>query len=181
MKKVLLFMALGLMSLNYASAFEINKSDSHDFENHNRRIRNSQAVIFNHRGVDYAISPTGRLSFDAGIRSSDRRIRGRRVATRNNLIRYNRYGEVTKIGNTRIFYDSRGRVRKVGNIRVDYTRGWLSRVGGLDVRYNRRGKLIAARGYVNPYRNSGTNQDFGHFPDEDDAFDNGVFFERKSQ
>ena len=91
--------------------------------------------------MDYAISPTGRLSFDAGIRSSDRRIRGRRVATRNNLIRYNRYGEVTKIGNTRIFYDSRGRVRKVGNIRVDYTRGWLSRVGGLDVRYNRRGKV----------------------------------------
>jgi len=82
---------------------------------------------------------------------------------------------------TRISYFPNGQVARVGRLRMDYQgfNAVLRQVGGLEVRYNRRGQLIAARGCVNNREVDCRFQEFGTFQDADqDAWDDGIFFKR---
>jgi len=59
------------------------------------------------------------------------------------------------------------------------TRQRGNRWNRLEVRYNRRGQLIAARGCVNNREVDCRFQEFGTFQDADqDAWDDGIFFKR---
>lgn len=200
MKRMLLFIAAGLMMMTTAQANEIDLKESNDFKINSTLYRNAQPVLFTYNNVDYAIFPDGRIEFEMpqrNVRSSHyRRSSTRRYNTystsilnnRRQFVRYNRKGQVVKIGNTRLFYNRLGMIKKVGNLDVGYAYGVLNRVGGLEVLYNRRGRMIAARGHVQVRNFYGHGHDcnehnFGHFSDEEDDhqdWDNGIYFKRKA-
>ncbi|WP_124979823.1 hypothetical protein [Nonlabens xiamenensis] len=199
MKKMLLFIAVGLMTMTTAQAAENHLNETNDFPPRNHRYRNVQPVLFTYNNVDYAIFPDGRVDFELpnhrwnNQRSSvNRRYHVNRSNIRNRqngLVRYNHIGQVVKIGPTRIFYNGRGNVAKIGRLKVNYRRGVLSGVGGLKVLYNRRGQITAARGHVlvRDFYGHGhdcNDHDFGHFHndqqfDDRQDWDNGVYFKRK--
>jgi hypothetical protein len=201
MKRILLFIAAGLMMTITAQANEISLKQTNDFDN-NPRYRTIQPVLFTYNQVDYALFPNGEIEFELAMRRSrstlNRRssIRSQNTYNTSNrssfdrrFVRYNRRGQVTKIGSTRVFYNSLGQVAKVGNLNVHYRNRVLNSVGGLQVLYNRRGEITAARGHVlvrNHYDQGHDCNDhnFGHFDtdDQDDHqdWDNGIYFKRKS-
>jgi hypothetical protein len=200
MKRMLLFIAVGLLMTITAQANEICLDESNDFKITNNRYRNVQPVLFTYNNIDYAIFPNGRIEFELpnqNVRSSyNRRGVGRRYQLnavsydnnrRRNFVRYNRRGQVSKIGNTRISYNGRGNVARVGALDVLYRNGLVSKVGGLQVLYNRRGQITAARGHVlvrNFYGHGHdcNDHDFGHFGngnDDNQDWDNGIYFKRK--
>lgn len=188
MKKMLLFIAAGLLMMTTAQANEIlvNQDNS---KGELTRYRNAQPVLFALNGIDYAVFPDGRVEYELprssqtyGDRSSNYRrynVNRRSTDRSRGFVSYNRSGQVTKIGNTRISYFASGQVARIGHLSMDYTRrgGVLNQVGGLQVRYNRNGKLVAARGQVNLRDRLSHSQDFGHFNDNNtDDWDDGVFF-----
>jgi hypothetical protein len=201
MKRILLFIAAGLMMTITAQAKEISLKQTNDFDN-NGRYRTMQPVLFTYNQVDYALFPNGEIEFELPMRRSrstlNRRssIRSQNIYTASNrssfdrgFVRYNRRGQVTKIGTTRVFYNHLGQVAKVGNLNVHYRNRVLNSVGGLQVLYNRRGEITAARGHVlvRSYYGRGhdcNDHNFGHFDtdDQDDHqnWDNGIYFKRKS-
>lgn len=185
---MILFIAAGLMMMTTAQANEVLASQD-NLKGELTRYRNAQPVLFALNGIDFAVFPDGRVEFELprtvqtyGNRSSNRRYdRNRRSYNRSRAaVRYNRKGQVTKIGTTRISYFASGQVARIGHLNMDYTHrsGVLNQVGGLQVRYNRNGRLIAARGQVNLRDRLSHNQDFGHFPDDNSDWDDGVFFKR---
>ncbi|GAK93226.1 hypothetical protein JCM19298_1945 [Nonlabens ulvanivorans] len=191
MKKMILLMAAGLMMMTTAQANEVLVNQD-NLQGELTRYRNAQPVLFALNNVDYAVFPDGRVEFELpntrqsygnsnNYRRYDTNRRSSNRSSNRNFVSYNRKGQVTKIGNTRISYFASGQVARIGHLNMDYTRrgGVLNQVGGLEVRYNRNGKLIAARGQVNLRERLTHNQDFGHFPDDNhDDWDDGVFFKR---
>jgi hypothetical protein len=200
MKRMLLCIAVVMMIMTTAQASEIGLEENNDFPPRSNRYRNVQPVLFTYNHVDYAIFPNGKVEFElpqrAAVRNNRQVTRRYDVYRRSNrnyrssFVRYNRYGQVTKIGNTRISYNSRGNVARIGTLNVSYRYGALSNVGGLQVLYNRRGQITAARGHVlvrNFYGHGHdcSDHDFGHFnnghDDDHQDWDDGVYFERKAK
>lgn len=194
MKKMILFIAASLMIMTTAQASEILETQD-NLKGELTRYRNAQPVLFALNGIDYAIFPDGHVEFELprnfrnygnrNNRGNNRRYDiNRRTSSRNNrgLVRYNRRGQVTRIGDTRISYFGSGQVARIGHLNMDYTRrgGVLNQVGGLEVRYNRRGQLVAARGQINFRDRLTHNQDFGHFDDDSRDWNDGVFFKRNN-
>ncbi|AGC77436.1 hypothetical protein LX97_01733 [Nonlabens dokdonensis] len=197
MKRMLLFIATSLMMITTAQANEIDLKESNDFKMNQTIYRNVQPVLFTYNNVDYAIFPDGRIEFEVpqgNTRSNYyRRSTSRRYTTystsllnnRRQFVRYNRRGQVVKIGNTRLFYNRLGAIQKVGTLNVGYAYGVVNRVGGLEVLYNRRGRLIAARGHVLVRNFYGHGHDcndhnFGEFIDDHQDWDDGIYFKRKA-
>jgi len=159
MKRILLFIAAGLMMTITAQGTEIDLKESNDFKITDSRYK-LQPVLFTYNNVDYAIYANGNIKFELpkrNVRSSNRRGVNRRYNLNSvsnystydkNFVRYNRQGQAVKIGNTRIYYNSKGDVTRVGNIKIAYRNGVLRKVGGLKVQYNRRGQIISSRGHV---------------------------------
>ncbi|AZQ43905.1 hypothetical protein [Nonlabens ponticola] len=158
MKKLLLFMAAGLM-MTTAQATDQNIEGPIDgFSN---RYRWMEPVTFSMNQADFYVYPDGHIEFDLRrnnqIYHYSRRAVDRRRGLRGRQVRYNRQGLPIRVNNTQIFYDRRGRVTQIGRVDVGYHRGTLDYVGGLDVRYHRNGQLLAARGQVKFWKNYGRN------------------------
>lgn len=60
-------------------------------------------------------------------------------------------GRVRRVGNVFINYDATGRVKRVGSVYMRYNSFALAQVGGLRLIYDRRGRIIDIRGFVNGY------------------------------
>ncbi|WP_146126728.1 hypothetical protein [Nonlabens agnitus] len=189
MKKILLFMAACLM-LTTAQAMDTSSSDGL-IEGYSKRYKKVQPVLFTHNFIDFALYPDGRLEFNiprysnATICIRPAMNRRRSVGVSQGNVRYNRLGQLTLINNTRVSYNRDGTVARIGRLDVDYYRGILDRVGGLEVRYDKKGRLIAARGHVDVYADLGRRHDcashnFGHFDDgyARNDWDDGVYFKR---
>ncbi|BAO55688.1 hypothetical protein [Nonlabens marinus] len=191
MKKIILFVAAGLLMMTTAQAIE--RTNDGPIKGYSKRYQKVQPVLFTYENVDYAIYPDGHLEFEVpryvtNAHYSRRATDNRRGSYARQNLQYNRYGQVTFINGTRVFYNRNGQVARLGALDVDYHRGILDRVGGLDVRYNRNGKLIAARGHVNIYADLGYRHDcsshnFGHvdvhgYAQNDRDWDEGVYFKR---
>jgi hypothetical protein len=191
MKNILLWIAMVVLTLPVAQASEISLDEKSDFTIFHSLRGGVQPVLFAYNNVNFALFPDGRLDFEApNRRAVNRRANYRNTrfnSFRNNNIRYNRNGQLVKIGNTRVFYNRLGNVIQIGQLDVDYFNGMLYRVGGLEVQYNRRGRLIAARGHVLERFHYGRGHDcdthdFGdwrsnNYQNQDD-WDDGIFFKR---
>lgn len=189
MKKFLLFIAAGLM-MTTAQAIDLNNDGP--IKGFSKRYKKVQPVLFTYDNIDFAMFPNGRLEYELPRNVGHERYSRRAVDRRRGVhyqanVRHNRYGQVTRINGTRVSYNHNGQVARIGGLQVDYYRGILDRVGGLDVRYNKKGKLIAARGHVNIHANHGRRHDcsshnFGHVDDryahQDNDWDDGVYFKR---
>lgn len=191
MKKRLLFIAVSvILMMTTAQASEVTSDvTTNDLKGYFNPYRNAQPVLFQLNGIDYAIFPDGSLQYELPERSFARNNRLNRRSNfytrfnnRRGFVRHNRLGQVTRIGNTRISYFPNGQVARIGHLRTDYVgrNGVLRQIGGLEVRYNRRGQLIAARGCVDQRLADCTFQSFGTFQDADqNAWDDGFFFKKE--
>jgi hypothetical protein len=94
----------------------------------NKRLYYSydNAVNFVERDVEFFIFPNGEFDFD--VLSNNRF---------NLNIDRNFRGQIRRIGTVRISYDRFNNVTRIGNIFLSYNRGRLIRVGNLRVNYNR--------------------------------------------
>ena len=129
--------------------------------NTNRGIRynNSQPITFVQKGVTFFVNTNG--SFDFNF--SRGTIRGRRGNSLNapghtygvtypyRNVRYDRRGNIVKIGRNFITYNRNGLVNQIGNVSLRYHRGKLVRIGNMRIFYNKRGRIHQVRGNVLPH------------------------------
>ena len=96
-------------------------------------------------------------------------------------VEHDNQGRVRRIGNVFVNYDAQDRIKRIGSVYMTYNNFALTRVGNLQIIYNRRGQIVDIVGnvkgsaysnyqsgtYYGPstanndlyYRNSGTNRD----------------------
>lgn len=124
-------------------------------------FRNAEPIVFMERGIEFMVFPNGDMDFNtqptAGGSSYYRRApEGRRnetygAASANGGVRvehdYN--GKVRRVGNVYINYDYDGRVKRIGSVYMSYNRFALTQIGMLSLIYDRNGRIIDTRGYVN--------------------------------
>lgn len=198
MKKMLLCIAVGI-AINFTAQAVNSNSIQNDEKGTFMNRRNVQPVLFTYDNVDYALFPDGRLDFElnnntynyrssrntvANFRTYGRRVSYTTAVNRSSYVRYNNYGQVVLIGDTRISYFRNGQVARIGQLDVDYKQGFVKRVGDLKVRYDRYNQIIAARGHVNNNQHFDHDHDcsihnFGSFEDDDNRdWDNGIYFKR---
>jgi hypothetical protein len=123
--------------------------------------RNAEPVIFMERGIEFMVFPNGEMDFNTqpstGGSSYYRRApEGRRNETygatsANGGVRvehdYN--GKVRRVGNVYINYDYEGRIKRIGSVYMSYNRFALTQIGMLSLVYDRNGRIVDTRGYVN--------------------------------
>ncbi len=127
------------------------------------RYNQPQAITFVERGVEFVVFANGQFDFALVGPRFQNRNQGRRnvgynapghaygVSYRNDynsFIRYDYYGDISKVGRNHISYNRFGEVNQIGSVRLRYNNGLLTRVGGMELIYNRRGRLVDLIGYV---------------------------------
>ena len=169
-KLVLLFTGLliGLTTVSAAETTSANKGERLDIT---KRYRVTQPILFVERGVEFMIFSDGSFDFNTnyGNQAYNSRPYGRRSSVnvtygtpgrhvqyasprdRGIIITHDYDGKVRRIGNIFINYDNYGRIKRAGTVYMKYQKhgGSLKQVGGLKVKYNRWGKLLYMKGFVN--------------------------------
>ena len=102
--------------------------------NHSRFYAYTNAVNFIERGIEFYVFPNGEFDFYPIYLNG----RNHRFLD----IRRNFNGQIRRIENVRIRYDFFGNVTRIGDIFLRYRRGRLVEVGNLNIRYNRWGEPI---------------------------------------
>lgn len=170
MKTLVLFITGLLLSLTTVSASDIKPEPKGNNLDITKRYRYAQPVVFFESGIEFMIFPDGSFDFDIRHESYYNSSNSRRTSvntsfkTRGLNVQYtsgyynkpmiikDRFGKITRIGNTPIYYDRMGDVTQIGSVDIDYKRGnkLLYKVGGLRVNYNHWGQIVNTKGYVNP-------------------------------
>ncbi|NND16302.1 MAG: hypothetical protein HKN89_08240 [Eudoraea sp.] len=164
MRKITLLLLGVLVSIGTLSAAEMLPPSDITKKGLANRYRKAQPITFIERGVTFQVYSDGTLDVKYGRRGFRRANRYRMNAGyglpfrssydyfRGKRILRNRYGQIIKIGFTSINYDYFGRVKRAGSITMHYGRfKQLRRVGGMRVWFNKRGRLIYAKGHVKPH------------------------------
>ena len=164
MKKITLALSVFVLLLGTT----MTKASSEEvFDDVDRRFRPidyryAEPIIFMERGVEFMIFPNGEFDFNTVATNAGPRPRNTTYgAPRGNAYGYwkNRNrgvrvehdyrGRVRRVGNVYINYDAYGRVKRVGSVYMRYNSFALSRVGNLRIIYDRRGRIVDIRGFVN--------------------------------
>ena len=195
MKTILLFITSMLLNITFVTASDIKHEKKGNHLNINTRYSNAQPIIFLENDLEFLLFPDGSFDFKNQIQSNYYNGTNSR---RNNLnIEYNsnghhlqytnqrfnrgliikdRFGKITRIGNTPIYYNRMGNVTQIGSIDISYNRGQqtIKKVGGLSVNYNHWGDIVHLSGYVNRFNsqfncNTMQNHDshYGNYGDYD--------------
>ncbi|MFY7730824.1 MAG: hypothetical protein ACOVRN_14980 [Flavobacterium sp.] len=161
MKNFTLLVAGLLLTGSLASASEANVSSVAAYHTP-IDYRNAEPVIFMERGIEFMVFPNGEMDFNTQPASSgsyyykNANVAGRRndtygAAYANGGVRvehdYN--GRVRRVGNVYINYDYNGRVKRIGSVYMSYNRYALAQIGMLTLFYDRYGRIVDARGFVN--------------------------------
>ena len=142
MKKILLVFASLLIGLTTASATELNNRISKTTIKKNNSF--AQPIVFAERGVKFLIFSNGTFNF----------IRDKNHYTKRNItIVRNKRGTIKRIGNVTLNYDRLGRVTNIGSVSMTYNNqgrnSSLTKVGHLNVKFNKKGKIINTYGQIN--------------------------------
>ncbi|SDW02192.1 hypothetical protein [Flavobacterium degerlachei] len=172
MKKITFLVAsILLMGGGVANATEKNNLSSE------RRVavdfRNAEPVIFTEGGIQFYVFADGEFDFNARSSARDKSFKPNKRGNGNRnygssasfrkdnygvKVQYDRWGNVTRIGNVSIDFDSNDRIKRIGSVQMSYNRFALERVGGLEIIYNRRGQVVDTYGSVKGGRGYATNQ-----------------------
>jgi len=98
------------------------------------------------------------------------------------MIVKDRFGKITRIGNTPIYYDRKGDVTQIGSIDINYRRGnkLVTKVGGLKVNYNHWGQIVHTSGYINQLnRTSYSYMTMNHDTFYGNNYDDNYFYYKK--
>tara|TARA_B100000497_G_scaffold1370_1_gene1654 strand:+ start:649 stop:1722 length:1074 start_codon:yes stop_codon:yes gene_type:complete len=66
-------------------------------------------------------------------------------------LQYDDYGAIIQIEDVPVFYDVYGRIIQAGEVEINYINRAISRVGSLQIYYNRYGDYAYCIGYINSY------------------------------
>ena len=176
MKKIVLLFTGLLMGLTTVTAAETTSATLNNDLDLTSRYRYAQPIVFLERGVEFLIFADGSFDFNTDFINAATNDNGyytrQRANTRSRRSRvntthsapgrtYNHFGSrgarpthdylgrVRRINSVFISYDRIGRVKRVGSVYMGYKHGLLTRVGGLHIKYNGRGKVIRTQGFVN--------------------------------
>lgn len=164
MKKITLLVAANLLVVSLALAAEKNT-----FSGFDRNVASAdyfmeaEPIVFIERGIEFFVFFNGDFDFNTRPEDSQGGIFYRRGGTRRNStvnmnygvrIEHDSFGRVRRVGNTFINYDNRNRVSRIGSVFMRYNRFALTRIGGMQIVYNNRGKIIRTIGQVNFTRGS---------------------------
>lgn len=146
----------------------VNASAEKVFDDVDRRFypvdyRYAEPITFMERGIEFMIFPNGEFDFNTVAKTAGPRPRNNATygAPRGNAygyygntnqgvrVEHDYMGRVRRVGNVYINYDARGRVKRVGSVYMSYNSFALSQVGGLRIIYDRRGRIVDIRGFVN--------------------------------
>lgn len=120
----------------------------------------NDAVNFFERGIEFFVFTNGDFDFDSRFNN-----RGLRINRDFN-------GRIRNVGNVFINYDFRGNVTRIGSVFIRYSRGLLTNVGDLRVRYDRWNYPVFYGNVRDFYYNNGVrfNISFGDVCDYNDAY-----------
>ncbi|MDC7993669.1 hypothetical protein [Altibacter sp. HG106] len=166
MKKVILFVALLLTGV----ATQAQKKQHQSLELPAHRYFNAQEILFVENGVLYKVNTVGEFNFKP-LRQQTFGTRGRSNVNVNHpvgapghiysydrgrraFVTTDRLGRIRTVGNSRITYLRNGKVKSIGSISMDYHRGRLIRVGGMELIYDRFGKIRRTLGSVNQFNHN---------------------------
>lgn len=133
----------------------------------------NNAVNFIENGIEFLIFTNGDFDFNTFENSSYYDYKGSRIKN-NSRLRIDRdyRGRIKRVENVFITYDYRGNVSRVGSVFIRYYRDRLTKVGDLNVRYDRYGYPVFYGNVRNYYYNNGIrfNINFGDVCDYNDAY-----------
>ena len=66
-------------------------------------------------------------------------------------LQYDDYGAIIQIEDVPVFYDVYGRIIQAGEVEISYINRAISRIGSLQIHYNRYGDYAYCIGYINSY------------------------------
>jgi hypothetical protein len=154
MKKAILFAAVFLVGIT-AQTFAQRNQQQITIPGKAYRYHNSQYINFVEDGVLYFVSSDGSFDFQFVQRVTPRK-KGRRNyhnfyngRGRSNAIKYDRFGNIRRIGKTNITYKRNGKVKTIGIVPLYYERGRLIQAGNMQITYNRFGNIRDTYGFVN--------------------------------
>lgn len=188
MKKITLLVASLLLvgSMAHASENPVFSDTNDKGPRHTVDYRNAEPIVFLERGIEFYIFPDGQFDFNtrpSGPRRAGVNINHGDPGVRKHYgpvsygvrVEHDNFGRVRRIGNVFINYDGYNRVKRVGSVYMRYNSFALTQVGGMRIKYNRRGHIIDVRGYVNgwsqayiyspyAYNDNGSyhNMEYGH-------------------
>ena len=145
----------------------------------NSRFDFDEPISFSERGIEFFVFPNGEFDFNTRPDDSNGedyyyKTAGKRnaIVSRGNPVNYgvriehDSFGRVRRIGNTFINYDFNDRVNRIGAVYMKYNSFALTQVGGLRIRYNRRGEIIdmfgSVKGYRSGYQYGNSNYNYSH-------------------
>lgn len=142
----------------------------------NNTIKNKNAIIYTYadavnfieRGIEFYIYPNGEFNFNTSLNNSYYNRRNRNVSIHRD---YN--GKIRRVGNAYINYNRYGNVSQIGNISIRYYRGQLASVGNLNIRYDNWGyPIFYGNVRTNFYHNNGVrfNLNIGDVCDYNDSY-----------
>lgn len=147
MKRLLLLAAILSTTVSFSTDEKAINPNSYFFN-----YSYDNAVYFVENGIEFNVFING--DFDFSTRRSYIDYNGNRFRTnRNSRIVRDFDGRIRRIGTVSIRYDRFGNVRRIGNVTMNYFRGRLTRVGSLTIRYDRWGYPIFY-GNVNGFRSN---------------------------
>lgn len=210
MKNITLLVAGLLLTGSLASATEANVITVAAYHTP-VDYRNAEPVIFMERGIEFMVFPNGEMDFNTQPSTNGsayyRTAPGGRHnetfgAANANLgvrVEHDYNGKVRRVGNVYINYDYDGRVKRIGSVYMSYNRFALTQIGMLSLVYDRNGRIIDTRGYVNATSrgyeydpcgnanynnyNAGNNNNNGNYQNNNDSYResaNGGYY-RKAQ
>ncbi|MFD1061890.1 hypothetical protein ACFQ1Q_01430 [Winogradskyella litorisediminis] len=168
MKKVTLLLAVMLTGLTSVTAAEKTSATINEGLDITSRYNYVQPILFVERGVEFLIFADGSFDFNTDVFGNSTnpdyyRNRRRNVnrsfgapgttyshrGARGVRVTHDYLGRVRRIGNVFINYDDQGRIKRAGTVYIRYRNNRLQQVGNLRLQYNRRGRLVGFRGFVN--------------------------------
>jgi len=111
-----------------------------------------EPIFFKERGIKFYIFLNGEMDFDIHAndrgntteyyyRSSKNESRNNRLHRKGTKVIRDYRGKVIRVGSVFINYNYRGKISRVGSVFIRYRRNFMTRVGGLQIRYDRYGNI----------------------------------------
>ncbi|RXR19194.1 hypothetical protein EQG63_07040 [Flavobacterium amnicola] len=149
--------------------------------------RDAEPIVFNERGIDFYVFPTGEFDFNtrpddshgdyyfktAGKRGTVVVERGGRPENFGVRIERDAFGRVRRVGNTFINYDAFDRVNRIGTVYMRYNSFALTQIGGMRIIYDRKGRIVDMFGNVKRTYHTGYTHDYDYPRNNYDSYDNG--------
>jgi len=153
------------------------------------RYYNSESVRFVENDVLFTVFTDGTFSFtDYSVGhpyrynkrnhntkyygNKGRRGNGHRYGNRPIRVKKDRYGNIIGVNNVCISYKQNGKVKQIGSVPIYHQRGYMVKVGGMTIQYDRFGYIRNTFGTINRFNNGNWHDDWYVYNDYGNDWEN---------